>query len=89
MLAISIPRMRGKDTGTADWTLNPPDAQVQAEELRAAFPTYRVSLVVHGDRTRFEAISTDGGNPWCLISADPREICRALKPAASADTQDR
>lgn len=59
----------------------PPSARVQAEALAAAFPRYTFTVVIQGDRTRFEAVSNDGDNPWCLISDDPREIWRALSAA--------
>jgi len=30
---------------------------------------------------RIEALSRDGGSPYCLISEDPRELWRELKAA--------
>jgi hypothetical protein len=75
----------------AGWALDrytpppPPDARVQTEALRAAFPAYHFAVVVHGDRTRFEAVSRDGGSLWCLISTDPREIWRELTAVPSPD----
>lgn len=58
----------------------PPSAHVQAAALRAAFPGYTVNLVHHrGEPPRYELISRDGRNPYCLISTDAREIWRSLK----------
>ena len=31
------------------------------------------------DKPRFEVVSRDGGDPYCLISDDPREIWRELR----------
>jgi hypothetical protein len=58
----------------------PPEAQVQAAALRAAFPGYVVNLITsRGEKPRFEVVSRDGGNPYCLISSDAREIWRELR----------
>ncbi len=58
-----------------------PAVQVQAAALRAAFPRYAVHVVTHwDDKPRFEVVSRDGGDPYCLISDDPREIWRELRP---------
>jgi hypothetical protein len=55
-------------------------ATVQAAALRAAFPQYTVNVLYRrGDRPRFELVSRDGGNPYCLISADILEIWRELQ----------
>ncbi len=57
-----------------------PGAQVQAAALRAAFPQYAVNVLQRwGDRPRFEVVSRDGGNPYCLISTDALEIWRELR----------
>jgi hypothetical protein len=57
-----------------------PSAHVQAAALRAAFPGYIVNVITRwGDQPRFEAVSRDGGSPYCLISADAREIWRELR----------
>ena len=57
-------------------------ASVQAAALRAAFPTYAVNVIrQRGERPRFEVVSRDGGNLYCLISDDPREIWRELRGA--------
>jgi hypothetical protein len=57
-----------------------PAARIQAAALRAAFPRYVVNVIVpaHGEKPRFEAVSRDDGNPYCLISSDAREIWREL-----------
>ncbi len=61
----------------------PPDICVQADALRAAFPNYTVNVLkFRGDKPRFEAVSRTGGNPYCLISTDAREIWRELKGGA-------
>jgi hypothetical protein len=56
-----------------------PETRAQLEALRQAFPDYAVGLIRKGDRTRFEAVSRNGGNPYCLISDDAREIWRELR----------
>jgi hypothetical protein len=53
---------------------------IQAAALRAAFPEYAVNVLQRrGNRPRFEVVSRDGGNPYCLISADALEIWRELQ----------
>jgi len=59
-----------------DWTQPP---AVLATALRRAFPRYSVFLTTYGDTTRFELVSKDDSNPWCLISEDAREIWLELK----------
>ena len=57
-----------------------PAVHVQAAALRAAFPQYAVSVVTRwNDKPRFEVVSRDGGDPYCLISDDAREIWDALR----------
>lgn len=57
-----------------------PGAQAQAAALRTAFPQYAVNLLQRrGDRPRFEVVSRDGGNPYCLISTDALEIWQELQ----------
>ena len=53
------------------WPVPPaPSAHVQAAALRAAFPQYAVNVIRHpGARPRFELVSRDGGDPYCLISS--------------------
>jgi hypothetical protein len=57
----------------------PPELRVQLEALRLAFPGYAMNLLMTGGKARFEAVSKNGGNPWCLISTDAREIWRELR----------
>jgi len=41
-----------------------------------------VNLIVRqNDKPRFEVVSRDGGNPYCPISLDAREIWRELRRA--------
>ena len=63
------------------WPVPPvPSAHAQAAALRAAFPGYTINVITRrGDKPRFEAVSRDGGSPYCLISADAREIWRELR----------
>ena len=58
-----------------------PSARVQAAALRTAFPGYVVNVIVpgRGDQPRYEVVSRDGGNPYCLISTDAREIWSELR----------
>lgn len=57
-----------------------PSAQAQAAALRAAFPGYAVNVLRNrGGQPRFEAVSRDGGDPYCLISTDVREIWCELR----------
>jgi hypothetical protein len=54
-------------------------AHVQAAALRAAFPQYAANVITRWDnKPRFEVVSRDGGDPYCLISDDAREIWHAL-----------
>ncbi len=53
---------------------------MQAAALRAAFPHYAVSVITRwDDKPRFEVVSRDGGDPYCLIRFDAREIWDALR----------
>ena len=65
------------------WPLRPvAAAQVQAAALRAAFPAYAVNVSAgHGAKPRFEVVSRDGSDPYCLISDDAREIWHELSRA--------
>jgi hypothetical protein len=57
-----------------------PSASTQVAALRAAFPGYHVSLITaRGEKPRFEVVSKDGGDPYCLISTDAREIWPELQ----------
>ena len=66
-----------------DWTQPP---EVLATALRCAFPSYSVTITDWPSirtwpepRPRFELVTTDDSNPWCLISDDAREIWQELK----------
>jgi hypothetical protein len=61
-----------------------PGARVQAEALRAAFGTRYIINVLkcRGEKPLFEAVSRNGGNPYCVISDDAREIWRELQAVA-------
>jgi hypothetical protein len=59
-------------------------ALAQAAALRATFPGYEVTVRVDWrDRPRFEAVSREGGDPYCLISSDAQEIWRELRGTVS------
>jgi hypothetical protein len=60
-----------------------PAVKMQLAALRAAFPAYRISLIKMGGKCRFEAVRRDGGTPYCLISADAKEIWAELKATAA------
>jgi hypothetical protein len=63
---------------------SPASAQVQAAALRAAFPGYVVNVHLRRrGKPRFEVVSREGGNPYCLISSDAQEIWRELRRAVS------
>jgi hypothetical protein len=60
-------------------------AQIEAAALRNAFPLYAVSVSVReGDHPRFEVVTRNDANPWCLISARADEIWRELKGSTHA-----
>ena len=63
------------------WPRPPASAvHIQAAALRAAFPRYAVSVITRWDnKPRFEVVARDGGDPYCLISDDAREIWHALR----------
>ena len=55
-------------------------AHVQAAALSAEFPQYVVTVLPRRNaKPRFEAVSRDGGDPYCLISEDASEIWRELR----------
>jgi len=59
---------------------HPPILEVQAAVLQTAFPSYSVSVTYRpGGRPRFEVVTRNDGNPWCLISSDAKEIWHELK----------
>ena len=77
-----MPASRMDQAMTPDFQPPPaPAARVQAAALRAAFPGYIVNVIVpaHGEKPRFELVSRNGENPYCLISADAREIWQELR----------
>jgi hypothetical protein len=58
-----------------------PGMLAQLDRLRAALPSYDVTLTSHSGSYRFEAVRrTEGPGPWCLISADPADLWRELTP---------
>jgi hypothetical protein len=58
-------------------------AYVQAAALRTAFPQYIVNVAARrGGKPRFEVVSRNGGNPYCLISEDAHEIWQELRAAS-------
>jgi hypothetical protein len=63
-----------------------PGMLAQLDRLRAALPSYDVTLTSHSGSYRFEAIRrTDGpqAGPWCVISADPADLWRELSAATT------
>lgn len=63
-----------------------PSAMTQAAALRVAFPEYVVSVRVgRRDKPRFEVVSREGGDPYCLISSDAQEIWQELKGTDAAE----
>jgi hypothetical protein len=57
-----------------------PSPRARAAAIREAFPSYAVIVSVRqGDRPRFEVVTRNDGNPWCLISADADEIWHELE----------
>jgi hypothetical protein len=62
-----------------------PPRCTQLAALRAAFPGYEFSVHITADRKRrYEAVAKYGGNPWCLITTDPREIWSELRAACGS-----
>jgi hypothetical protein len=58
----------------------PPSARAQAAALRSAFPGYIVNVITGpGDKPRYEVVNRNGGDPYCLMSSDAREIWRELR----------
>ena len=58
----------------------PPSARIQAAALRSAFPGYIVNVITgRGEEPRYEVVNRNGGDPYCLISPDAREIWRELR----------
>ena len=65
-----------------DW---PPSFGSQAAELQAAFPSYSVVVTPGRHRLRFELVTKEDDTPWCLISADAREIWEELGAKDAGD----
>jgi hypothetical protein len=56
----------------------PPRAQAAA--IQDAFPSYAVTVSIrHGSHPRFEAVTRNDDNPWCLISPSADEIRHDLE----------
>ena len=67
-----------------------PSAMTQAAALRVAFPEYVVSVRLgRRDKPRFEVVSREGGDPYCLISSDAQEIWRELVDGGHAELSSR
>jgi hypothetical protein len=63
-----------------------PFALAQAAALRVAFPAYVVNVRMgRRDKPRFEVVSREGGDPYCLISSDAQEIWQELKGTDAAE----
>ena len=61
------------------WPVPPAPSGPRRCVPRAAFPQYAVNVIRHpGERPGFELVSRDGGDQYCLISSDVREIWREL-----------
>lgn len=68
---------------TPDFQQPPPASRVvQLAALRTAFPDYWFNMIRGDGEPRYEAVSKTGGNPYCLISTDAKEIWRELRAAA-------
>jgi hypothetical protein len=58
----------------------PASVRVQAAALRSAFPAYIVNVLrSRGEKPRYELVSKNGADPYCLISTDAGEIWRELR----------
>jgi hypothetical protein len=74
--------------GPFSWPV--PSALTQAAALRVAFPAYVVNVRMgRGDKPRFEVVSREGGDPYCLISTDAQEIWQELGGIGSAELSGR
>jgi hypothetical protein len=60
------------------WAQTP---EAVAVALHLEFPHYSVIVRRDGGKPRFQLLSKDGRNPWCLISPDAQEIRNELKGA--------
>jgi hypothetical protein len=62
----------------------------QAAALRVAFPEYVVNVRMgRRDKPRFEVVSREGGDPYCLISSDAQEIWQELRATGVGQLFDR
>lgn len=53
---------------------------LQAAVLQSCFPSYAVSVLSRPDgKPRFQVISRDGGDPYCLVSDDASEVWDELR----------
>ena len=55
-----------------------PSRRIKIMALRTAFPDYTFNVIAGNDGPRYEALSKTFGDPYCLISADVREIWQEL-----------
>ncbi len=75
-------------SGPCSWPV--PSALTQAAALRVAFPEYVVNVRMgRQDKPRFEVVSREGGDPYCLISSDAQEIWRELRGGGVAELSGR
>ncbi len=75
-------------SGPFSWPV--PSALTQAAALRVAFPEYVVNVRMgRRDKPRFEVVSREGGDPYCLISTDAQEIWQELRGAGAAELSGR
>jgi len=59
-----------------------PSSRSQAAAIQEAFPSYAVTVSTRqGERPRFEVVTRNDGNPWCLISSHAEEIWNELERA--------
>jgi hypothetical protein len=59
--------------------------RAQAAAIQEAFPSYAVTVSMRpGDRPRFELVTRNDDNPWCLISDNADEIRHELEANAHA-----
>ena len=57
-----------------------PSPRAQAAAIQEAFPSYAVTVSIRQrDRPRFEVVTRNDDNPWCLISDDADEIRHELE----------
>jgi hypothetical protein len=54
--------------------------QVMVARFKNAFPDYKVVW----NNPRYELVTTNDSDPWCVISSDPEEIWQTLKEVPRA-----